>query len=135
MIKILLIYPPFRLEQQFLYPPYGLLSIAAVLEKSGIQVEILDLCVNRFTFIELKKEISNKDFDIVGMGGMVTVYYYIKFLSKYLKKEYPNIPIIAGGTVCSGSPDVIIRKTEIDVAVIGEAKALVFTDSLFRNKK
>lgn len=124
-VKILLIYPPVRLTQQPLYPPFGLLSLASVLEKSGAKVEILDLNMQRLTFSELKEEIAKRNFDVMGTGGMATVYYYMKLLAAYFKKEYPNIPIIAGGTACSGSPEVVITKTKFDVTVLGEGEPVV----------
>lgn len=124
-VKVLLIYPPVRLTQPPLYPPFGLLSIASILEKAGAKVEILDLNMERLNFSQLKGEIAKKDFDIVGTGGMATVYYYIKFLAEFLKKEYPHIPIIGGGTACSGSPKVVIEKTKVDVIVLGEGEPVI----------
>ena len=124
-VKVLLIYPPVRLSQQPLYPPFGLLSIASVLEKAGAKVEILDLNMKRFTFSELKREIAKREFDVVGTGGMATVYYYMKFLAAYFKREYPNIPLIGGGTACSGSPNVVIEKTKFDVIVLGEGEPII----------
>jgi len=124
-VKVLLIYPPVRLTQQPLYPPFGLLSIASVLEKAGAIVEILDLNMQRLTFSELKEEIAQRQFDIMGTGGMATVYYYMKLLAEYFKKNYPEIPIIAGGTACSGSPEVVAERTKFDVTVLGEGEPVI----------
>jgi len=124
-IKVLLIYPPVRLGQQPLYPPFGLLSIASVLEKAGAVVEIMDLNMLRLSFNEMKEKISEMDFDIVGIGGMATVYYYMKFLAEFFKREYPNVPLIVGGTACSGSPEVVINNTKFDVAVLGEGEPII----------
>lgn len=124
-VKVLLIYPPVRLTQQPLYPPFGLLALASVLEKSGAKVEILDLNMKRMTFSELKLELKEREFDVMGTGGMATVYYYMKMLAEYFKKEYPQIPIIAGGTACSGSPEVVMKNTCFDVAVLGEGEPVI----------
>ncbi len=124
-IRVLLIYPPVRLNQEPLYPPFGLLSIASVLEKAGAKVEIIDLNMLRLSFDSLKKEIAKRQFDIVATGGMTTVYYYMKFLSFYLKREYPGVPLIAGGTACSGSPEVVMKNTKFDVAVLGEGEPVI----------
>jgi radical SAM superfamily enzyme YgiQ (UPF0313 family) len=124
-VKVLLIYPPLRLSKKPLSPPVGLLSLAATLEKSGAIVEILDLNMLRLNFSELKKELRKRQFNIIGMGGMATVYYYIKFLAKYIKTEFPNVPLIGGGTVCSGSPDVVINNTLLDAIVLGEGEPVI----------
>ena len=135
-VKVLLVYPPVRLTQHPLYPPLGLLSIASVLEKAGATVEILDLNMERLTFSKLKKEIRSREFDVVGTGGMATVYYYMKFLAEFFKKEYPDIPLIGGGTACSGSPEVVVEKTRFDVIVLGEGEPVIIdvVDALVNKK-
>jgi magnesium-protoporphyrin IX monomethyl ester (oxidative) cyclase len=124
-VKVLLIYPPVRLSQQPLYPPFGLLSIASVLEKAGAIVDILDLNLERLTFSELKEALRQREFDIMGTGGMATVYYYMKLLAEYFKMEYPDVPVIAGGTACSGSGKVVMENAEFDVAVMGEGEPVI----------
>ena len=124
-MRILLIYPPVRLSALPLYPPFGLLSIGAVLEESDIEVEILDLNVLRLPFDGVCREIKKRQFDVIGIGGMTTVYYYMKLLSLYLKSEYPGIPLIAGGSASSASPRIILEKTGFDVACIGEAESII----------
>jgi len=135
-IRVLLIYPPVRLNLKPLYPPIGILSLAAVLEKAGAQVEVMDLNMLRYRFNDLKRELNKHKFDVVGIGGMATVYYYMKFLSDYIKSEYPTVPIIGGGTVCSGSPEVVIKNTKIDVLVIGEGEPVILNvvDSIVNKK-
>jgi radical SAM superfamily enzyme YgiQ (UPF0313 family) len=125
--RVLLIYPPVRLSAIPLYPPFGLLSIAAVLEKAGLHTEILDLNYLRLPFEKLKIELKKRKFDVIGIGGMTTVYYYMKFLSIYLKKEYPEVPIIGGGSACSATPNVVLERTGIDVACIGEGEPIIVT--------
>ncbi len=135
-LNILLIYPPVRLTQHPLYPPYGLLNIAAVLREAGANVEILDLNMDRLPISKLKEELKRRKFDIIGTGGMATVYYYMKFLAGFIKKEYPNVPIIGGGTACSGSPDVVIEKTKFDAIVFGEGEPVIIdlVYSIINNK-
>jgi magnesium-protoporphyrin IX monomethyl ester (oxidative) cyclase len=135
-VKVLLIYPPVRLTQHPLYPPLGLLSIASVLEKAGAIVEVLDLNMERLSFSRLKKELKSREFDLVGTGGMATVYYYMKFLAEFFKKEYPDIPLIGGGTACSGSPDIVIEKTRFDMLVLGEGEPVIIdvVDALINKK-
>ncbi len=123
--NVLLIYPPVRLGFPARYPPTGLLCIASVLEEKGYNVEILDLNVLRPTFDELKEAIKGKQFDVIGIGGMTTVYYYIKLITLFLKLEYPHIPIIGGGSGCSSTPETVLRNTGVDVVVIGEGEQII----------
>jgi radical SAM superfamily enzyme YgiQ (UPF0313 family) len=124
-VKVLLVYPPVRLSAQPLFPPFGMLSIGSVLEKAGATVEILDLNMERLTYEELKADIAGREFDIVGTGGMATVYYYMKFLAEFFRREYPDVPLIGGGTACSGSPDVVVKHTKLDAIVMGEGEPVI----------
>ena len=123
--RVLLIYPPVRLSAKPLYPPFGLISIAAVLEKAGVEVEILDLNLLRLNFAELRREIAKREFDVVGIGGMTTVYYYMKFLSLHLKRQYPHTPLFGGGSACSASPKIVLENTGFDVACVGEGEPII----------
>ena len=131
--KVLFIYPPVRLGLPSRYPPMGYLYMAAVLEKAGVSVEILDLNERRLSFEEVKKEIRSKSFDVVGIGGMTTIYYYLKLVSLYLKEQYPDIPIIGGGSVCTSTPETVLKHTGVDVIVAGEGESVI-TDLVHRLK-
>ncbi len=135
-IKVLLINPPERLSEKTLYPPLDLMSLAAVLEKSGAQVEILDLNMLRLNFEEVKKAISASKFDLICIDGFANVYNYIKSLVGYLKSEYPNLPLIGSGKICTGSPDIIIKNTKLDALIIGEGESVIIdlVDSLLHSK-
>ncbi len=123
--RVLLVYPPVRVSSPPLYPPFGLMSIAAVLEHAGATVEILDLNLLRLPFDEVMAEIGTRRFDVIGIGGMTTVYYYMKLLSLALKRAYPDVPVIGGGSACSASPRTILERTGIDVACVGEGEPVI----------
>jgi radical SAM superfamily enzyme YgiQ (UPF0313 family) len=99
--------------------------MGAVLEEAGIAVEILDQNVLRLPIERLLEKIATKNFDVIGIGGMTTVYYYIKLLSLKLKEKYPFTPIIGGGSACSASPEVVLENTGVDVVCIGEAEPII----------
>lgn len=124
-MKVLLIYPPVRLHDPPSYPPFGLMSIAAVLEKAGMQVEIMDINMSRLSDEDVRNEICSREFDVVGIGGMVTVYYYMKWLASFIKYNYPSVPLIGGGQACSGSPEIVIKNTDFDVLVLGEGEPVI----------
>jgi len=124
-IKVLFIYPPVRLSAAARYPPFGFLYLGAVLEQAGIKVEIIDLNLLRLKFDDVMRLVDEKEFDVIGIGGMTTVYYYMKLLSLHLKKRHPHIPIMGGGSACSSTPHTVLEKTGIDVVCIGEGEPIV----------
>lgn len=124
-IKVLLIYPPVRLTKSARIPPLGYLYLAVVLEQAGIQVEILDLNLLRLPIAEVMSEIRKRQFDVIGIGGMTTIYYYMKMLSLLIKEEFPHIPIIGGGSACSATPETVLKNTGVDIACIGEGEPII----------
>jgi radical SAM superfamily enzyme YgiQ (UPF0313 family) len=123
--RVLFIYPAVRLVVPARVPPMGYAYLSAVLESAGMHVEILDLNASRMPLAQVMAEVRRRDFDVIGIGGMTTVYYYIKLLSLKLKAEFPQIPIIGGGSACSASPDVVLKNTGVDVCCLGEGEPII----------
>ena len=123
--RVLFVYPPVRLNQPPRFPPFGMMYLGAALEEAGIHVELIDINLLRVPFEEVMAIIESRQFDVIGIGGMTTVYYYIKALSLHLKKRFPNIPIMGGGSAVSASPDLVLTNTGIDVACIGEGEPII----------
>lgn len=124
-IDVVLVYPPIMLEQKPTDPPYGEMYLASVLRHAGINVSILDINAFRYSKQEVIGFFRKKRFDVIGIGGMTTVYYYIKWLSLELKHLYPDIPIIAGGSAVTPTPELLLEHTGIDVACLGESEPII----------
>ena len=124
-IRVLFIYPPVRLSAPPRVPPMGFLYMGTILEQAGIDVEILDLNALRLPVLEAMAEVRKRRFDVIGIGGMTTVYYYIKLLTKLIKQERPDVPIIGGGSASSASPDILVQQTGCDVACVGEGEPII----------
>lgn len=123
--KVLFVYPPVRLLAPPRVPPMGFLYMAAILETAGVEVEVLDLNARRMPIAQAMAEIRRREFDVIGIGGMTTVYYYIKLLSLKIKEEFPTVPIVGGGSACSASPDVVLKHTGVDVVCLGEGEPII----------
>ena len=124
-MKILLINPPIRTHVKADVIPLGIAYIASSLIAEGHSVRILDINAYRWEKSEVIKKIAEIDFDVVGIGGLITVYSYFKWLTLELKKRYPNIPIVAGGSVATPIPDLILSNTGVDIICYGEADLTV----------
>ncbi|OHB71603.1 MAG: hypothetical protein A2V70_14630 [Planctomycetes bacterium RBG_13_63_9] len=124
-ISPLLVYPPCRFSALPRHPPFGLMSLAAVLREHGIQSEILDLNALRPPLAEVKTRIAESGANVFCIGGMATVYYYIKCLTLYLKERYPKTPIVCGGSLATSLPEHTLRNTGSDVCVLGEGEPVI----------
>ena len=86
----------------------------------------------------IKQEIQSEDWDIIGIGGLTTVYSRIKELASVIRKSAPSSLFIGGGGWSSYNPDEILQLIpEIDMLVIGEGEETFaeLYDHVSKNKK
>lgn len=124
-MKILLINPPIREWAKPNVFPLGLGYIASVLREAGHEVEVLDINAFRWNPDEVEKKIAGVCFDLVGIGAIVTVYKYVKWLISIIKRCHPEKKIIVGGSVGTSIPYIMLSKTEADIVCIGEGEVTI----------
>ncbi|NHV45957.1 MAG: cobalamin B12-binding domain-containing protein, partial [Candidatus Verstraetearchaeota archaeon] len=78
-------------------PPLGLAYIAAVLEKEGYDVDIIDATALGLSFKELGNELKKRNPDVIGVTSITpTIYDAMKTID--IAKEYcPNAITVMGG--------------------------------------
>ena len=121
-MKILLINPIYPDRPQTVYFPLGLAYVASSLIKNGHRVDVLDINGLQLSEKETLAELTKRDFDLAGTGGIVTAYGHIKWLLASLKAIKPHIPLVIGGGLASAMPDLVLEKTAADIAVLGEGE-------------
>ncbi len=121
-MKLLLINPPIREWSKPNVLPLGLAYIAAVSRDASHQVEVLDINAYRFNHQEVEDKIKQADFDVFGIGAIITVYRYVKWLIELIKQYHPGKKIIVGGSVGTSIPEIILNKTKADIVCVGESE-------------
>lgn len=124
-MKVLLINPPIREWAKPNVLPLGLGYIASMLRNAGHDVKVMDINAFRWEQENLEEKIKNADFDIAGIGAIVTVYRHVKRLISLLKKYHPVKKVMVGGSVGTSIPHIILAKTEADIVCIGEGEDTV----------
>ncbi len=124
-MKMLLINPPIREWSKPNVFPLGLGYIASVLLQEKYEVEILDINAFRWDKSEVESKIKEAEFDVVGIGGIITTYRYIKWITSVLKKHHPTKKIIVGGSVGSSIPEIMLTKNPVDVVCTGEGEETI----------
>lgn len=124
------------IEQKF-EPPLGLLYIAALLEKNGYEVEIIDNFSKRIPNDELAKIILDKKPKIVGFSLFITNYASGRELMAEIKGGNKEIIIVTGGPFSTLYPEEMISKPYVDFAVFGEGEEtlLEIADKVNKKKK
>lgn len=79
-----------------LYPPLGLLCLAAAVEKAGHQADVIDLEARDMLFDDLVTHIKESGSDLIGLTVTSPVFHLGQALAGKLRERLPQ-PIVVGG--------------------------------------
>ena len=120
-MKVLLINPPSDAGNPIL--PLGLASIAAVLEKAGVVVKVIDAWAEGLNFEQLKERIASLEPNIIGVTMMSPTLISAMKTVDVAKSSAPQATVIVGGPHSSALPQECLEDNpNIDVVVIGEGE-------------
>jgi len=137
-LKVLFINAPIR---EWSYPnimPIGHGYVAAVAAMDGHRVDVLDLNAERQGPVRESAEVFQKQVeqrviakleqdppDVIGLGGIVTQYSWIRRIARICKQVCPQVPIVLGGGIASSMPEFMVARLPIDVAVQEEGEVTI----------
>ncbi len=102
--------------------PHGPLRISSWMEENGYSGDIYDIDSLRPSDEELIKTFKGINPTVVGLSAPLSICYpNVKRISKILRKLFPDIWIVVGGHL-TGSANVVLRKTETDICVVGDGE-------------
>ena len=138
-MKVLLVNPPWRLDQGNVYsqtgaifPPLGLASIAAGLRREGrFPVEILDAWGLGMGLDRFREEIRRRRPDVVGITAYTTTLVPALETADAVKSVAPETRVVLGGPHPTVRPDEVLARDEVDFVVRGEGE-IAFPDLLRR---
>jgi radical SAM superfamily enzyme YgiQ (UPF0313 family) len=105
------------------FPPLGILYLAAVLEKNGVEISVLDQPAKGYTLDETVKWIEKEDPDILGFSTFSVSGRTAALTSARVKEKNPNVKIVFGNYYATFNPERILRKyPAVDVIVRGEGE-------------
>jgi len=117
MFKVALINPP--QSAKYSQPPMGLAIIAAVLERLGYKVAVVDANALKLKPEDIVPYVI--DADIIGLTAMTPAINAAISIAHQLKLANPDLTIILGGAHATLLPnETLFSAPEIDVVVRGE---------------
>ena len=131
-MKILLIYPP-RRDDSYVFPATSLLYIAQAARRAGHEAEIIDIpyllerLPKKYSLLNgsLFDYIINKDCDILGLGGVVSTYFFYDYFVPLYRRKKPNVPIVVGGSVGTPIKEVWRKYAPVDYLVEGDGEWVI----------
>ena len=103
--------------------PLGLTYIAAVLEKNGFAVEVLDLLVSKYSDEKVIRKVEDYKPDVVGANSVTMSFPAASKILRLVKKVDEDILTVAGGPHVTFSDVRTLEEAPwIDVVVRGEGE-------------
>lgn len=127
-MKVLLVLPTmnrFLVRQKAASSPLGLLAIASYIKAKGHIVKIVDLTVKTEN---IKKHIRSFEPDVVGLSVMSALAGNSAIKVSKAVKEFNKI-VVWGGRLPSSLPELCLKESCVDFAVIGEGE-ITFSELL-----
>ena len=124
-MRVLLINVSLRPESIEKLFPIGLGYVATAMKKAGYQFDLLDIDAHRFTDQEVEDYFSTNIYDVYCLGCIVTGYKIIKSMVALIRRINPQATIIVGNSVATSVHKILLTKTEVDIAVLGEGDEVV----------
>ena len=107
------------------FPPVACTSLCNVLIREGYNPVFYDIDAKRPSSEDLNRYFEKERYDIVGISAVVsTGYEYTKRLASIIKKASTQTQIILGGNLAAAY-EVILRKCQVDICVIGEGEKIL----------
>ncbi|MBI2038638.1 MAG: radical SAM protein, partial [Candidatus Nealsonbacteria bacterium] len=133
MKKVLLVQPNYRVKRKagvsMIHPPMGLAYIAAVLEKNGIPVKILDANALNLSASQVVKEVLDWGADVVGVSILTPAHNFAVEVARHLP---PSVISIAGGAHATAIPETMIKQG-FTAAARGEGEEISLDLALGKN--
>lgn len=104
-----------------LIPPLGLAYLAAVLEREGIEVQIVDGSCGLSLAVMMGK-LKDYEPDIVGISCTTPTFKDAIDLAEAVRRALPKAIIVLGGAHVTAIPQEAMQEEVFDVGVIGEGE-------------
>jgi len=136
-LKILLIQPPPRkiVKENIVVPPLGIAYLAAVIEKQGHSVSIIDAFAEALDLHSLEDRVKKIAPDLIGITGMTPVIDNA-FRTAGICRRYAKYVVIGGPHVSVAGSKVFEQCPDVDYVIQGEGEISfpLLVEALERNK-
>src|SRR3990170_2391366 len=123
--RVVLINPPLP-ESGYRHQPYlpiGLAYLAAVLEKNGHEIDVIDCPALKMDHEKLKTKIASLEPEMVGITSMTQTIKSVLLSSRVAKEACPDATVVLGGPHATFMDEQILNEeAAVDIIVRGEGE-------------
>lgn len=127
-MKVTLIFPNINLGKILKissHPPLGLAYLAAVIEKTGYKVNVIDAAALNLTYSELMAELKKINPDVIGITTNILSANQSLILCRLIRQQIPFVKLVLGGPWASAAYKMLLRKKYCDFVVVGEGEVAI----------
>ncbi|MEW6668816.1 MAG: cobalamin-dependent protein [Thermodesulfobacteriota bacterium] len=134
-MRVLLVNPPYSAGERYgkdlgrfgpLNEPLGLAYIAAVLERAGHEVCILDAPALDISSQDIPPLIRDRHYRVMGVTMLTPMYRRSTEVIRTVREAFPDMVIVVGGAHPTILPEETLESNpEIDFAVLGEGEEVM----------
>jgi len=133
-MKILLVFPPLSLNDRYSknvgnvgghMPPLGLCYMAAVLEREGHVIRIMDCPANSYTIVDILSEVNMFKPELVGLACVTHLINVVSEITRKIQDEHPDIVTLIGGPHVNESAEEALKQTNANIAIKGETEITI----------
>ena len=130
MLRIVLIFPNYTIRDKFGEPsdqPLGLTYTAAVLEKKGYEINIIDANAENLKITQIRSRLMHMKPDVIGISCNYSPLHNPTIQTAAMIKNEFNIPVIVGGNHATAMAEYIISHSDdnIDFVIRGEGEVVM----------
>lgn len=123
--RMLFINPCLRPGAARKFAPVGLGCILTALRRAGYDFDLIDMDADDLDVAAVAERIKGKTYDLCGFGCIVTGLGLVQDLARVVREGSPDCLIVAGNSVATSIPELLLRNTCVDVAVLGEGDVTI----------
>lgn len=133
-MKIILINPPWVIRSKknvwrniaSIMPPLGIAWLAAVLEREGHQVKILDAHAIGLFVDQVPQWLrGNLPFDVIGITATTPLINNALAIARLVKAEFKDVKVVLGGVHPTVMPEEVLLEEAVDLVVRGEGERTI----------
>ena len=94
--------------------------MVSAVKRAGFEFDLIDMDIDDLSFRDLEEILGRTIYDIYAFGCIVTGFRQAKKSTEIIKRINPDSVVIAGNSVATSIPELLLRNTKVDIAVLGE---------------
>ncbi|MBF0319737.1 MAG: B12-binding domain-containing radical SAM protein [Nitrospirae bacterium] len=124
-MKIAIVNPSLRPESKRRQLPVGLAYVLTAVKKAGFDFDFIDMDINNITMAQLEEILSKTTYDVCALGCIVTGFKYAIQIADIAKKLNPKTVIIAGNSLVTSCPELLLNNAQFDIGVMSEGDVTI----------